>query len=191
MHLSHILQDTTLEQKCAHFCSNVVYCEIWDRCIVGFVNAHFCSNVVSCEIWDRCIVGFVRLVYSFAPWGRSWWHSNHNFMSICLHDNFTRNFIMCNPSLLYFCFRADASHVTEQILTEKEEQISELMAEGEMILCILQWCLSLDWWISARDMTPMYKLCSYVFWADSLNQCINPTRFAVFLLSFSRWSNSP
>ena len=37
MHLPHILQYTTLEQKCAHFCSNVVYCGIWDRCTVGFV----------------------------------------------------------------------------------------------------------------------------------------------------------
>ena len=40
MHLSHILQYTTLEQKCAHICSNVVYYRMWDRCIVGFVSLH-------------------------------------------------------------------------------------------------------------------------------------------------------
>ena len=37
MHLSHVPQCTTLEQKCAHFCSKVVHCGIWDRAIVGFV----------------------------------------------------------------------------------------------------------------------------------------------------------
>ena len=31
MHLSHISQCTTLEQKCAYFCSKVVHCGICDR----------------------------------------------------------------------------------------------------------------------------------------------------------------
>ena len=35
-HLSHIPQCTTLGQKCSHFCSNVVYCGICDRCFVEF-----------------------------------------------------------------------------------------------------------------------------------------------------------
>ena len=34
MHLSHIPQYTTLEQKYVHCCSNAVYFGIWDRCIV-------------------------------------------------------------------------------------------------------------------------------------------------------------
>ena len=41
VHLSHIPQCTTLEQKCAHFCSKVVHRGIWDRCIVGFVRYVF------------------------------------------------------------------------------------------------------------------------------------------------------
>ena len=34
MYLPYIPQNITLEQKCAHFCSKVVYCGVWDRCIV-------------------------------------------------------------------------------------------------------------------------------------------------------------
>ena len=30
MHLSHFSQYTTVEQKCAHFCSKVVYCGTWE-----------------------------------------------------------------------------------------------------------------------------------------------------------------
>ena len=37
MHLFLIPQCITLEQKCVHFCSKMVYCGIWDKCIVGFV----------------------------------------------------------------------------------------------------------------------------------------------------------
>ena len=37
MYPSNIPQYSTLEQKCVHFCSNVVYCGIWKRCIVEFV----------------------------------------------------------------------------------------------------------------------------------------------------------
>ena len=33
--ISQIPQNSTLEQKCAHFCSNVVYFGIWHRCIMG------------------------------------------------------------------------------------------------------------------------------------------------------------
>ena len=46
MHLSHIQQYTTLEQKCAHFCSKVVYCAIWDRCIVGFVRLIYWFSIL-------------------------------------------------------------------------------------------------------------------------------------------------
>ena len=48
MRLSHFLECTTLEHKCTHLCSNVVYCEIWYRCILEF--AHFCFNVLYCGI---------------------------------------------------------------------------------------------------------------------------------------------
>ena len=37
MHLSHIPQYTTLEQKCAHFRFEVVHCGIRDKCIVRYV----------------------------------------------------------------------------------------------------------------------------------------------------------
>ena len=37
MHLSHIPQYTILEQKYSHFCSDVLYCGIWDRCIMRLV----------------------------------------------------------------------------------------------------------------------------------------------------------
>ena len=36
VHLLHIPQCITLEQKFAHFCSKVVHCGIWNRCNVGF-----------------------------------------------------------------------------------------------------------------------------------------------------------
>ena len=94
MQLYHIPQCTTLEQKCAHFCSKVVHCGIWDRCIREFnllicllhsnkpnihkshmqlyhipqcttleqKCAHFCSKVGHCGIQDRCIVGFVHSI---------------------------------------------------------------------------------------------------------------------------------
>ena len=48
MPLSYIPQCTTLEQKCAHFCSRVVHCEIWDKCIVGFVRLIHCELQASC-----------------------------------------------------------------------------------------------------------------------------------------------
>ena len=35
MHLSHIPQYIIIEQKCLHFCSPLVRCGIWDRCIMG------------------------------------------------------------------------------------------------------------------------------------------------------------
>ena len=37
MYLSHITQYNIFEQKCTQFCSNVVHCGIWNRCIVGFI----------------------------------------------------------------------------------------------------------------------------------------------------------
>ena len=52
MRLSHFLECTTLEHKCAHLCSNVVYCEIWYRYILEF--AHFCFNVLYCRISNMC-----------------------------------------------------------------------------------------------------------------------------------------
>ena len=96
MHLPHIPQCTILEQKCAHFCSKVVYCGIWDRCIVGFSHVsqcttleekcvHFCSKVVYCGIWDRCIVGFVNLVYLVcinSMWNSCWYDFNTIIMKI-------------------------------------------------------------------------------------------------------------
>ena len=36
MNLSHIPQRTNREQKCWHFCSIMMYCGIWDRCIVEY-----------------------------------------------------------------------------------------------------------------------------------------------------------
>ena len=49
MYMSHIPQCTTVEQKCTHFCSKMVHCGIWDRCIVGFVNlVHWMYLIPAC-----------------------------------------------------------------------------------------------------------------------------------------------
>ena len=44
MYLSPILQYNILEQKCTYFSSNVVYCGIVKRCIVGFVRLVYCKR---------------------------------------------------------------------------------------------------------------------------------------------------
>ena len=55
-HISHktpVPQCTTLEQKCVHFCSKVVCCGIWDRCIVEYVRlVYIClNNLISCRLY--------------------------------------------------------------------------------------------------------------------------------------------
>ena len=44
LHLHHIPQCTTLEQKCVHFCSKMVHGGIWERCRVGFVRLVYCLH---------------------------------------------------------------------------------------------------------------------------------------------------
>ena len=55
MHLSHIPQYTTLEQKCAHFCSKVVYCGMWDRCIFYLI---FMPQIVLYFLRSTSVVSF-------------------------------------------------------------------------------------------------------------------------------------
>ena len=54
MHQANIQHFTILWQKCAH------------RNVETY--AHFCYKMVHCQIWDWCIVEFVQLVYWFWCW---------------------------------------------------------------------------------------------------------------------------
>ena len=84
MHLTNIPQYTTLEQKCTHFCSNVVHCGIWGRCTVGFVRLVYCMDEV-------CIWGNAKVKISLPTDSKS----SNSF--IIVHD------IVCNFHNCYFC----------------------------------------------------------------------------------------
>ena len=53
MHLSHIPQYNNLEHKCAHFCSHVVHCGMWDRCTVKFVHITVSKQYDRNTLWLR------------------------------------------------------------------------------------------------------------------------------------------
>ena len=92
MHLSHIPQYTTLAQKCEHFCSKVVYCGIWDMCIVGCVGSVLefacCQGCVRCcqWLWEICMNSH----WSHEPFGSAL-QSNQNSGQISYHPSHFRS----------------------------------------------------------------------------------------------------
>ena len=92
MHLSHIPQYTTLEQKCAHFCSNVVYCGIWNRCTMGLLRLVYWINPVLMELDMKC--EYTHICQFYTKWIFAWIHICYScHIEICRKSFFSKEFI--------------------------------------------------------------------------------------------------